>query len=443
MADLSGFPSAEVQFDRDARVVGSVTDALQLAGTQGLTDLVVVSHGWNNDVDDARRLYRGIASSLRAVLAANAVNGLSDRTIATLCVFWPSKKFAESDLIPGAAAATVSPITAELITEQIEDLRPVFPDPEAQATLDTMKRLVPALPDKQTARTSFADLARSLLNRDSTDFDDASVDLFDVSGKELMDRLAVPVTLLPPDRGSGGASGGVGALGQAVHAEGGAAGLGSLLGGMWGATRNLLNFTTYYAMKDRAGIIGDTGLARLLDRVHKEHPDPRIHLVGHSFGGRLVSAAARALPASAPSTLATLTLLQAAFSHFGFSAQWEPQRTGHFRNVITNKTVNGPMLITHTGNDKAVGIAYAIASRIAGQAGAGVGDAKDTYGGIGRNGAQRTKEALNGELLDVGQAYTWQAGAMHNLRADRFISGHSDVTGRQVAHAILSAIAST
>jgi len=49
--------------------------------------------------------------------------------------------------------------------------------------------------------------------------------------------------------------------------------------------------------------------------------------------------------------------------------------------------VAGPILITHTANDKAVGIAYALASRISGQTGAALGDATDVFGGIGRNGA--------------------------------------------------------
>lgn len=66
---------------------------------------------------------------------------------------------------------------------------------------------------------------------------------------------------------------------------------------------------------------------------------------------------------------------------YGFADDWEPgQQHGYFRNVIAENKVTGPMLITHTGNDKAVGIAYAIASRVAGQTAAAVGDANDIYG---------------------------------------------------------------
>jgi len=138
-----------------------------------------------------------------------------------------------------------------------------------------------------------------------------------------------------------------------------------------------------------------------------------------------------------------MTLLQAAFSHYGFAAEWSPGHAGGFRGAITNGAVAGPLAMTHTANDISVGIAYAIGSRIAGQNASAVGDANDTYGGIGRNGAQKTSEATFGQLLDVGGTYTWSNDVLHNLQADAFIRDHSDVKDKQVAYAILSAIAST
>ena len=54
----------------------------------------------------------------------------------------------------------------------------------------------------------------------------------------------------------------------------------------------MLNFATYYQMKERAGTVGAGGLNPLLRELRAAAPDLRIHLVGHSFGGRLVTAAA-------------------------------------------------------------------------------------------------------------------------------------------------------
>ena len=103
--------------------------------------------------------------------------------------------------------------------------------------------------------------------------------------------------------------------------------------------------------------------------------------------------------------------------------------------------VAGPILITHTSNDRAVGIAYPIASRIARQDNADLGDADDVFGGIGRNGAIHTPEAVAGELLSDRGQYAFVPGKLYNLRADPLISSHSDVTGPAVAYALLTAAA--
>src|SRR5262245_32301272 len=101
-------------------------------------------------------------------------------------------------------------------------------------------------------------------------------------------------------------------------------------------------------MKERAGTVGAKGVAKLLDEFGKSVE--RIHLIGHSFGGRVVTAAAKA---SSTNRLKSMTLLQAAFSHNGF----EPA-IGFFRDVVANSRIAGPIVITHTFNDSAVGIAY-------------------------------------------------------------------------------------
>jgi hypothetical protein len=459
--ELSGFPAAELEFNRDAGLAGTADAVLALATDPATTDLLVLSHGWNNDMREARDLYAALTASLRAVAGSGAVPGLAGRRLAIAGVLWPSKKFADSELTAGGAATAGSPIDAAAIRAQLADLRGVFDDPAAGAILDAAAALVPELPDRATARAAFADHLRSLLTPDSAGpaaesaDEDGSADLFAVSGATLMARLAIPVSLAPPGGvrtgvPAGARTGGASSLGLAPDGDGGpdggangaAAGLGSLFGGVWGAARSLANFVTYYAMKNRAGAVGERGLAPVLTGIQAARPDLRLHLAGHSFGGRLVAGAAKGVADRQGRPLASLSLLQAAFSHYGFAQNWDAGRDGYFRQVVSRQLVHGPTLITHTGNDKAVGIAYAIASRIAGQVAAAVGDAADRYGGIGRNGAQRTPEAVAATLLPVGGSYRWQPGRLHNLRADQFIASHLDVTGQQVGYAILSAICS-
>ena len=103
-----------------------------------------------------------------------------------------------------------------------------------------------------------------------------------------------------------------------------------------------------------------------------------------------------------------MTLLQAAFSHNGFAEKFDQSHDGFFRKVVTDRKVSGPIVITYTKNDNAVGLMYPLASLIAGQNASKIGDANDPYGGIGRNGAQKTPEAVNGILGAVGNTYQFQ-----------------------------------
>lgn len=418
--DLSGFPSAEVEFDRNAQLVGTADGVRALAADPAITDLLVLSHGWNNDHLTARILYGAIAGSLRAVIDPAPMP--PGRRIALAGVLWPSRKFLQFETGDGGAAAAGSPVGTDDVMDRLELLRELFP--EEKVTIDVAAGLVPALTDRATARTAFVAGLLSLVTAGAEDREDASAQLFALPGVTLLDRLAKPV--FEPGKPAAG---------------GGAAGFGGLAGGILGGAKNLLDYLSYYEMKARAGVIGEQGLSPLLSELAR--PGLRIHLVGHSFGGRLVSAAAKPLPAG---SLATMTLLQAAFSHYGFSNDWKDDagpQSGAFREVLDSRAVSGPILITHTANDLAVGVAYAIASRIAGQVAAGIGDASSIYGGIGRNGAQKTPEAVFAELLPVGGRYDWRPQVPHNLGADRFVHGHTDVAGREIAHAVLSAMATT
>jgi hypothetical protein len=429
MPELSGFPYAEIQFDRDAKVVGSLDEVLALANGPS-TDLIVMSHGWNNDARDARELYKQLAASLRDVLRQDRIPALRDRKIALVGVVWPSMKFADDDGNLGGAAGAGSPVDTLELVDQINELRKVFTSRAEKRTLDAAAALVPQLEDSADARREFAELLKTLLDRDAVNDEDASTDLVEMDGAELMDRLAQPILIpAPPGDGQGGAAGGVDA--------GAAAGFGDLLRGPLGAAKKLANFVTYFEMKARSGNIGARGVAPVVARIKQSRPDLNVHLLGHSFGARLVAATAGPLPRD---SIATMSLLQGAFSHHGFARDFEPGQSGFFRDVIDDKTVRGPTVITKTANDKAVGLAYAIASRVANDAASGVGDAADKFGGIGRNGAVKTAEAVDGRLLAVGGAYSFRPRTLHNLLADEFIRNHSDVKGKEVAYAVLSAI---
>jgi hypothetical protein len=442
---FSGFRYVEAQFDKHARPVGDAgRQALtQLLADGSVTDLVVLAHGWNNDMPDARRLFERIAASLAAVQADGHGRLPAGRQLALLGVVWPSKKFAESDLIPGGAASFGDADSEAAVLAQLEELKGVFDAADADDRLEEAKALVPQLEDSATARARFAELVQSVLPAGEASEEDASDAFFAASPEELFDQLDNPTVgdiPLPAEGGVGGAAALDGASSPGGFDDAGAAAGWGFLGKKAAAAKNLLNYATYYQMKARAGKVGSDGLAPLLRSVVK--PSVRVHLVGHSFGGRLVTAAA-ASPGGLGGRLSSLALLQAAFSHYGFADDWKPGTDGAFRSVLTSGRLSGPVLVTHTRNDKAVGIAYALASRIARQVGAEVGGPGDKYGGIGANGAQKTPGTAALQLQEVGKPYAFTAGKLHNLKADRFVADHGSVSGREVAWAVLSAVAAS
>ncbi len=456
MGMQSGFPYFEIEFSKEGEASNpDQAKALKAALQPGNpTDLLVFSHGWNNDMAEARRLCEKFLISFRRRLDMG-VPGTADRKFAVACVLWPSKKFAEQELIPSGAAGLGGGISDKAVVEQLQALKGFFSGKDADAKLEQAKALVPKLQDSPAAQKEFAELLRAALEPDAghakAGADDGAPDFFKLDGHEVMTRLSKPLPI-PSTAHAGGAAGisgpGLGATsGPGAGNHGGAAGLLSFFSGIKSAALNLLNLTAYYQMKARAGLVGTKGLAPLIRSIKELHAPLKIHFAGHSFGCRLLTSAAWALdkgelnPKAVP--IDSLSLLQAAFSHYGFADKWDGTHAGAFRNVLLNKQVRGPIIATCTVNDKAVGLAYPAASLLAGQVAAGIGDKNDKYGGMGRNGAQMTPEAVNGKLLPAGSAYEFTAGKIHNLLADQYVHGHSDITGEEVAYAVLAAISRT
>ncbi|WP_461476099.1 alpha/beta fold hydrolase [Microbacterium sp. HJ5] len=418
-------PYADVEFDDKGALVHpeQVEEVEKLLADRRPTDVIVVSHGWNTTAGQARELYDRLVDSIVAVRPR--VAGAGDRRFTVVGVVWPSIQWAP-DENSGAGASVggdVAALEAE-IGQRIED-------PAVRAKLTA---LAPRLESSSDAQEEFVAALRTTLPRSTKGEDKAGFDAL---------KKAPPAEVLDAARGGGetdaapaavGGAASIDPAGLAPLDDGGGAGF---FDSIVGAARNLVNVSTYYTMKERAGVVGQKGIAPLLERIHAEARGARLHLVGHSFGGRAVTAAA--LATSAP--IASLSLLQAAYSHFGMAKDWDGSgKSGMFAKVPAK--VSGPIIVTHTRNDKAVGMAYPVASRLARQIGVALGDADDPYGGIGRNGALKTPGGVAATLLDVGGTYDFSAHDVWSLNADAFVSGHSDVTGRQVAYAVLSAIVS-
>lgn len=428
MDNIAKIPYAEAEFDKEGKLLSNPQVP------PGTTDLIVISHGWKNDRTAAEKLYTELMTNFAKVTKDDPK--FKERKVAIIGVVWPAKQWdlamtnqkgATADE-GGAASADdgEAPDQEQVMQEAIDRAAFLFDEADEKEQIAKLRALVPDLKEDPAKQAEFVETLRKLLDPDESEAatqtdEDASRKFFtgdkeDIftkamqkgpsSTRDLEMPLADPAKELAVGEGSGEA-----------------AGFFSFITGPANAVVNLLNVTTYFKMKIRAGTVGSKGVAPMIDKLADKVT--RIHLVGHSFGGRLVTAAA--MDSKTPK-LHSVSLLQAAFSHHGFSRV----KGGFFRKVVKDKEgstgkarVAGPVIITHSKFDRAVGLAYPAASRISRDEQAGIGGPDDVFGGIGTNGAilMDDGEVVAGvnTLGKVGTNYDFKHGKLHNLKGDEFI----------------------
>jgi pimeloyl-ACP methyl ester carboxylesterase len=105
-------------------------------------------------------------------------------------------------------------------------------------------------------------------------------------------------------------------------------------------------------MKRRAGQVGErAGRELLVPAVAALGSQaPRLHLIGHSFGGKLVTSAV--LGGLRPESL---VLLQAAFSAYAFAeAVPSTKRPGYYRRVVEDRLVVDRIIALRSDHDRAL-----------------------------------------------------------------------------------------
>lgn len=452
MEKLADLPFIRLPVDK----AGALAPPFTLPG--GITDLIVISHGWKNSEADALDLY---ATLLRHVQqAAGAAFTRDGRRWAVAGLFWPAFRYQE-DMTLLATDGTAGAVVAAAVDAAEQDLSRDELGAYAASTAAAL-----GLDEAEFARSAIAAAAGgaeasafvSTLRDHLTTAQDLKADHADLleqqSGAELVNALrnGIPGTLSfarpEPDPAAGNAAGYKEVVATVQQwRRGGRA-----------AVAWVLNQGTYYEMKARAGAVGAALAPKVEQAVAQAGGQAgqggvRLHLIGHSFGARLVTALANGLDALRP---ASMSLLQGAFSHNAFGAASNRRKggagvDGAFRKVVAGGRVTGPLLVTHTRNDTAVGLAYPTASTLSQEVAAGVtelandliGGPGDRHGGIGANGAL---SLLDGEWRDhlaiVGSPTpVLVPGRVNNVLSDAIVRCHNDVKNAEVARLVWAAIA--
>ena len=434
---VAGFPYWEVAFNENGQPIQPEQAETLLADVlaQDITDLFIFAHGWNNAPSVARDLYARFFAEMRALLDDSRVARWRPATIGVVGIIWPSMRWIDEPLVVAdtGGAASFGPADDQSAVDPVLELKAVFTQPEQQQALDELARLLQEQPDDPQALEQFQDLMRTL-----THAPDAAEAAEDQGEQALLHEEARAVFERFEAEAPQPAS------------EGGVAGLRDAVAGIWAGAREALRQATYWQMKKRGGIVGKEGVGPLIGRLHAARPELRIHLIGHSFGARLVSFALAGLPdpvgtAGAASPIKSLVLLQGAFSHFTFadSLPHNPRQPGALAGLA--RRVDGPLVVSHSEKDLAVGKYYPLASFASGDDSAAFEDQLYRWGAMGHDGAQAVQAAAF-PLLPVGQAYSFTAGKFVNLDGnDIIIAGeppsgaHSDIFHPELAWAVLAA----
>lgn len=415
MASLVELPYYEVVFNADGTL--NTTDHQEHPGLRaavaagGITDVFVFSHGWNNGVDSARTLYAGIFSLLQQQLGSKAKSSIF------VGVLWPSLLFPDDDPATAPPAHSTG-------RQLVAAIAPAMPQQRSQ--LDTIGQLLDDKPQERDKLTEFHSLTIGLVTTEPQAGEDA--------GESTL-LTADPMTALGH------------AATMAPRARSDAQGVGNLFGRLWAGGRELLRTMSYYEMKNRAGVIGRQGLGPLLGGLTGPDGARRIHLIGHSFGARLVSYSLSGLPAGAigsASPVKSLSLVQGAFSHFAFASSlpFDRGRGGALAGFVDR--VDGPLVATFTGADRAVGRWYPAASLLARQDAEGSEAVTFRWGAMGHDGYQNDPAAQTVTLTTGTPSYGLTAGRFYALDANAvivknqsvFSGAHSDIQHDEVTWAI-------
>ncbi|MCX4760849.1 serine-threonine protein kinase [Streptomyces sp. NBC_01275] len=353
MADptMSVTPYWELTFDADGDVDAGQRDRL-LAGVKqrGVQHLIVFSHGWNSDRSHATRLYSHFFAPI-PVLAPQAGIGY-------VGVVWPSMRFCDEPIPDFPHSAVVAPAPG-LDDGTRQALLETFPG--RAAVVERIARLIDGRPPEDGELEEFGRLVRELVEvaPSGPQARCAADTLMDEELQDEQDEQDEPEML------AGSTARACEEFARALAGlESPAGAEGFALPNPWDGAKELLRQATYYAMKRRAGTVGERGLGPLIGRLAAAAPAVRVHLVGHSFGGRLVSFALRGLPEGVQ-TVKSVTLLQGAFSHYAFAARLPfDGRAGGVLQGLQNR-IDGPLVCCYSRFDEALGTMYPLASRMA------------------------------------------------------------------------------
>lgn len=445
----TGEPRWELVFDRDGILKAPLRDDFfdELA-LSGVNDLFVFSHGWNNDAVAATRLYDDMFSLIRDACEGAGTLG----PIGFAGVYWPSVWFPETPAVvpseggSGQADEGIwSPETSgsDALTgaEIAESLLSSFASKDERAAIQEIGDLIDqgaaALADDSLTDNEQEQLIGAIHERARLIVSSAPVTEQEDSAETTVFSSTDPRKTYPY----------ISEVFGTTPPEGDTEGVGDWFRKALEGSKDMMRVLSYTVMKHRAGTVGSVGLGALLALFSERVPRVRVHLVGHSFGARLVSFSLSTVGQPEKSPVHSLSLIQGAFSHFSFShAEDNPFGSPGALHIYTDR-VRGPLVATYSVFDYAVCRWYPKASLLSGED-AEAAQTPGQWDGMGADGFRAVDPLVPMSLLAEGTVFNFHpnkfyrvdsAWVIDDVDQSAFSGAHSDIRKVPVAELIAAA----
>lgn len=404
-----------INYDKSGRCESPQTLAqvVERARAGEFTDVVILSHGWNNDWPAATHLYNDFLSGFSQQLAQHPL----DRPFKPMFVgvIWPSTLLMtaaergpryEAGAAPGAAGGARRVSSAELVEQdqlrrEARDLASQLAGDDAAAARRIEQQIIESVRSGGGGQ-QLAELLAPACDDDEVERDHSTAAAALVAAA----RNAEQLTASPGPQPGAGAGPGHGAIGNnpvgnspvgnrpignqpvgnqpAGNQPAGNQPAGNAPTGNAATTtaapaanapaasapavaavapteagpaaeasalpdpRWIVRAASVWMMKDRAGAVGANGVSRLVRSV-LAGSSARVHLVGHSYGGKVVLSAVEG-GGSVSRPVDSILLLEPAVSAYSFAAQVPHTRgAGKYRVVLDR--VRQPILSTFSEDD--------------------------------------------------------------------------------------------
>lgn len=418
LADGTTVPYYIIPYDKRGICEGPLTleHLLNSIKKDTYTDIFIFSHGWNNDWTVATNRYEDFMKGYMKMRQDNNLPMPVDYKPLLIGIFWPSTAlvFTENEVGPDIASINNSDID-QFIGDKQSFLRELADKIENDDVNSFYELIQKDILTENEAR-KLADITKVLYPNNDDELH---------SNKAITTDEILSLWEVPNDDTTD--FGDFGTVGNDDGSNPQAAGFGDIIKKF--DPRHIIRTLTVYQMKDRAGKVGGYGVSKLL-RKALDLNNARIHMIGHSYGAKVVLSAI-SFGDNLPRKVESMLLLQPAVSYLCFAEKVPGKNYPGGYNPALNR-VNKPILTTYSKNDFPLTKTFHIALRRKDDLGelkiAAVGQPPSKYAALGGYGPRKCGEQLI-DILDVNVPYDLNIdNPIIGLRADRTINGHGDIS---------------